>query len=83
MKVFLIPKPGRDLTQTKNWTPLNLINCIWKLGEKVVADRIQEEESSILHHQQYRSVRGRSAVDVLYKLVVRARQALEGRGSVG
>ena len=45
MRVVLMPKPGRDLTQTKNWRPLNLINCIGKLGEKVVADRIQEEGS--------------------------------------
>ena len=83
MGVVLIPKPGRDLTQTKNWRPLNLINCIWKLGEKVVADRIQEEGSSILHHQQYSSVHGRSAVDILYKSVVKARQCLENGGSVG
>ena len=83
MQVVLIPKPGRDLIQTRNWRPLNLINCIGKLGEKVVADRIQEEGSSILHHQQYGSVRGRSAVDILYKSVVKARQCLESRGSVG
>ena len=51
MRVVLIPKPGRDLTQTKNWRPLNLINCIGKVGETGVADRIQEEGSSILHHQ--------------------------------
>ena len=83
MRVVLIPKPGRDLTQTKNWRPLNLINSIGKLGEKVVADRIQEEGSSILHHQQYGSVRGRSAVEVLYKSVVKARHCLESGGSVG
>ena len=83
MRVVLIPNPGRDLTQTKNWRPLNLNNCIGKVGEKVVADRIQEEGSSILHHQQYGSVCGRSAVDVLYKSVVRARRSLEGGGSVG
>ena len=83
MRVVLIPKPGRDLTQTKNWRPLNLINCIGKLGEKVVADRIQEAGSSILHRQQYCSVRGRAAVDVLYKSVVKARQYLEDGGSVG
>ena len=83
MRVVLIPNPGRDLTQTKNWRPLNLNNCIGKLGEKVVADRIQEEGSSILHHQQYGSVCGRSAVDILYKSVVRARRSLEGGGSVG
>ena len=83
MRVVLIPKPGRDLTQTKNWRPPNLMNCMGKLGEKVVADRIQEEGSSILHHQQYGSVRGRAAVDVPYKSVVKARQCLENEGSVG
>ena len=40
MRVVLIPKPVRDLTRTKNWRPLNHINCVGKLGEKVVADRI-------------------------------------------
>ena len=83
MRVVLIPKPGRDLTQTKNWRPLNLINCIGNIGEKVVADRIQVEGRSLLHHQQYASVRGCSAVDVLYKLVVKAGQCLYGGGSVG
>ena len=45
MRVVLITKPGRDLTQTKICRPLNLINCIGKLGEKVVADKIQGEGS--------------------------------------
>ena len=83
MWVVFIPKPGRDLTQTTNWRPLNLINCIGKLGEKVVADRIQVEGRSLLHHQQYGSGRGRSAVDVLYKSVIKARQYLDGGSSVG
>ena len=83
MRVVLIPKPARDLTRTKNWRPVNLINCIGKLGEKVVPDRIQEEGSSILHHQKYGSVRGRSAVDVLYKSIVKARQCLDAGGAVG
>ena len=40
MRVVFIPKPGRDLTLTKSWRPLNLINCVGKLEEKVVADQI-------------------------------------------
>ena len=83
MRVVLIPKPGRDLTQTMNWQLLNLINCIQKIGEKVVADRIQVEGRSLLHHQQYGSVRGCSAVDILYESVVKAVQRLDGGGSVG
>ena len=83
MRVVLISKPGPDLTQTKNWRPLNLINCVGKLGQKVVADRMQAKGQQILHHQQYSSVRGCSAVDGLYKSVVSARECLEHQGSVG
>ena len=59
------PEAGMAITQAKNWRPLNLINFIGKLVEKVVANRIQEEGSSILHHQQYGSVRERLPLDVL------------------
>ena len=81
--MLLIPKLGRDLTQTKNWQPLNLINCVGKLGEKVVADRIQVEGESVLHYQQFGSVRGHAAVDVLYKTVIEARRCLKDKGSAG
>ena len=40
MEVVLIPKPGRDLTKTKSWRPINLINCVGKLREKVVVDAL-------------------------------------------
>ena len=81
MRVVFILKPARDLTLTKSWQPLNLINCMGKLGEKVVANRIQDFGKELLHRLQFRSVRGRSAVDVLYRWVVRARRCLYvGRG---
>ena len=83
MRVVLIPKPGRDLTQTKNWRPLNLINFVGKLGKKVVADKIPEEQEVVLHHQQFGSVHRRSTVDVLYKSVVEARKCLKDMRSVG
>ena len=73
MRMVFIPKLGRDLTLTKSWRPLNLINCVWKLGEKVMADRIQDYGKDLFHHLQFGSVRGRSAVDVLYRSVVRSR----------
>ena len=83
MRVVFIPKPGRDLTLTKSWRPLNLINCVGKLGEKVVADRIQDFGGDLFHRLQFGSVRGRSAVDVLYRSVVRARRCLDAGGGVG
>ena len=83
MRVVFIPKPGRDLTLTKSWRPLNLITCVGKLGEKVVADRIQDFGGDLFHHLQFGSVRGRSAVDVLYQSVVRARRCLDVGDAVG
>ena len=40
-KVVMIPKPRKDHEKTKEWRPINLINCIGKLVEKVVADMLQ------------------------------------------
>ena len=67
MRVVFIPKPGWDLTVGKNWRPLNLINFVGKLWEKVVADRIQDFGGELFHRLQYGLVRGWSTVDVRYK----------------
>ena len=66
IRVAFISKPSRDLTLAKNWRPLNHINCVEILGEKVVAGRIKNFGGDLFHHLQFGSVRGRSAVDVLY-----------------
>ena len=39
-KVVMISKLGKDHEKTKEWRPINLINCIGKLGQKVVADML-------------------------------------------
>ena len=83
MQVVFIQKPGRDLTLAKNWRPLNLINCVGKLREKVVADRIQDIGGDLFHHLQFGSVKGRSAVDMLYRSVVKARRCIDEGGEVG
>ena len=80
--MVFIPKPGHDLTVTKSWRPLNLINYVGKLGEKVVVDRIQDFGGHLFHHLQFGSVWGRSAVDVLYRSVVKTRQCLDGGGGL-
>ena len=49
----------------------------------VVADQIQDFGGELFHHLQFRSIRGRSAVDVLYRSVVRAWRCLESGGGVG
>lgn len=51
--------------------------------EKVVADRIQDFSRKLFHHLQYGSMGGQSAVDKLYKSVRKAREYIDGGGSVG
>ena len=80
MRVVLIPKPGRDLTKTKSWRPINLINCIGKLGEKVVADELQEAD--LLHGGQFGGVKGRSALEGVFKAVTKARRCMGSGGNV-
>ena len=83
MRVVFIPKTGRDLSVARRWRPLNLINCVGKLGEKVVGDRIQDKGDELFHRLQYGSVRGQSAVDVLYRSVVKARACMDAGSSIG
>lgn len=78
MRVVLIPKLGRDLTLIKNWRPINLNNCIGKLGEKVVVDHLQDAD--LLHHQQFGAVRGRLALEVVFRAVVKGRGCMDGGG---
>ena len=79
-QVVMIPKPGKDHTQLKGWCPINLINCVCKLGEKVVADELQE--AGLFHRHQYGSIKGRSAVEPVFREVVRAQRALAKKGGV-
>ena len=80
MRVVLIPKPGRDLTKTKSCRPINLINCIGKLGEKVVADEIKEAD--LLHGGQFGGVKGKSALEGVFKAVTKTRRCIGSGGNV-
>ena len=39
--VVMIPKEGKDLTRAKGWRPIVLINCLLKLMDKAVANKLQ------------------------------------------
>ena len=47
-KTILIPKPGKDLREAKNFRPISLLSCLGKLLERLLAHRISrymEEEN--------------------------------------
>ena len=80
-KIVMICKSGKDHNKTKRWRPINLINCIGKLGEKVVANRLQESE--LLHKHQFGSVKGRSAIEAALWVVTKAQWCMARGVAVG
>ena len=78
MKMVMIPKPRRDLTRTKNWRPINLINCMRKIGEKVVADCLQEIPG--FHDGQYGGRKHRAVTEVVALAVTKAQRAVRAGG---
>lgn len=61
MTMVLIPKLSKDRTRVKRWRPMDTVG---KLGEKVMADRLQRH-TVLFHHLQYGSRTNRSATDTM------------------
>ena len=71
---MLIPKPDRDLMKTKSSRPINLINCVGKLGEKVVADVLPEGD--LLYGHQFWGVKGRLTLKAVFRALVKAQRCM-------
>ena len=80
MQVVMIPKPKKDLTINKNWRLINLVTCIGKLGDKVVADQLQD--TGLFHRHQFGSIKGRSAIEVVFRALTKVQRCLHGGGKV-
>ena len=78
MRVVLIPKPGKDLTLSKNWQLCNRIPYIGKLVEKVVVDH--QQDADLVCHHQFGAVKSRSALEVVFWAVVKVRRYMNGGG---
>ena len=70
IRVIMNPKQRKDHERTKEWRPINLINCIGKLGEKVVANVLQNYR--LLYKHQFGSRKSRSAIESVLRTVTRA-----------
>ena len=78
MKMVMNPKPGRVLTQTKNWRLINLINSVGKIGEKVVAECLTE--IPCFHDGQYGGRKHRTVTKVVALAVTKAQRAIRAGG---
>ena len=58
--VKLIPKKDADLTSIKNWRPITLLNCDYKIASKAVASRFEAFLPKLISEDQTGFIRGRN-----------------------
>ena len=73
-KVCMLPKPGKDHTNIKNYRPLSLTSCIGKLGEIIVKEHLIKhcEDLNVFGNTQGAYRAKRSTVDNLLCLTQHA-----------
>ena len=77
--VFIL-KPDKDHQAAKGWRPINVINYIGKLVDKVVADELQKPR--LLHKDQYGDIKGRLVLEAMMPELTRTQRALARGGQV-
>ena len=58
--IKLIPKKSRILQLLKNWRPITLLNCDYKIATKAIANRLKTVLSTLISNDQTGFLQGRS-----------------------
>ena len=58
--ITIIPKSGRDILLVRNWRPISLLCCDYKVISKVISNRIRKVLDTIIHTDQNGFVSGRN-----------------------
>ncbi len=67
--ITLLPKPNKDLLLLKNWRPLTLLNCDYKIMAKIIATRIKKILPKIIHKDQTGFMKGRYIGENVVKML--------------
>ena len=57
--IKLIPKKSEELYYVKNWRPLTLLNCDYKIATKVIANRLKTHLHKLINNDQTGFLKGR------------------------
>ena len=57
--IKLIPKKSGELYYIKNWRPLTLLNCDYKIATKVIANRLKTHLDKLINNDQTGFMKGR------------------------
>ena len=57
--ITCIPKDNKPRNQRKNYRPISLLNCIYKIASGVIAFRIKNTLQILIHADQTRFIAGR------------------------
>ena len=60
---------NQDRLLLKNWRPISLLNCDYKILTKCIAERLKKVIPKIIHHNQTGFVKGRNMSDSLRTLL--------------
>ena len=65
----LIPKEGKDQTMLKNWRPITLSNCDFKIITKTLAKKLTNAVSGLISETQTAYIPGRQITDNLHLML--------------
>ena len=61
--ISLIPKKDKALQELKNWRPITLLNCDYKIASKAIASRLKAVLQNLVDNDQTGFLKGRSIAE--------------------
>ena len=61
--ISLIPKKDKALQELKNWRPITLLNCDYKIASKAIASRLKAVLQNLIDNDQTGFLKGRSIAE--------------------